>query len=342
MSIRLGLVGYGVGGELFHAPYIEASTSCALAGVVARSPQRVAAVKAQHPDVPIYASLSDLLDAGVDAVTITTPPATRHALALEALSRGVAVLADKPFGPSAASARELARAASDAGVVLNVFHNRRWDSDIVTARAVIASGALGRLTRLDLRCDQDDDATLEEGPEGGLLRDLGSHVVDQALHLMGPARLVTAQIDVAERTAGPTDTGFVITLVHESGAHSHISASKINRLTSRELRLHGDGGSYTSDFSDVQIDAIRAGQRPADDRASWGYEAPERWGVLSTASGTRAVPSRQGDYAALYDQFGDAVAHGTAGPVPADAGVAVLAVLDAARESALEGGTVSI
>lgn len=342
MTIRLGLVGYGVGGQYFHAPYIAASDEVLFAGIVARSPERVAAARADHPDVPAFGSLAALIDAGVDAVTISTPPQTRRELALEAMSRGVAVLADKPFAPSAAAGRELADVASSAGVVLNVFHNRRYDSDIVTARAVIDSGALGAVTRLDLRCDQDEPATLEAGPQGGLLRDLGSHVVDQALFLRGPARCVTAQIDSRELPAGPTDTGFVLTIEHTSGAHSHVSSSKINHLASRELRLHGEKGSYTSDYSDVQIDAIRRGLRPAGARKAWGFESAERWGTLATDAGTSKVPSQQGDYTRLYDAFADAVRTGSRGPVPAEEGVATLAVLDAARVSAAEHRTVEL
>lgn len=342
MTIRLGLVGYGVGGQLFHSPYIQASDSIRLVSIVARSPERIQAARTDHPGVAIFASLGQLLDAGVDAVTISTPPSTRQALALEAIGRGVHVLADKPFAPSAAAGQELADAAASAGVVLNVFHNRRYDSDIVTARAVLASGELGRITRLDLRCDQDDPATLEGGPEGGLLRDLGSHVVDQALHLLGPARRVWAQMDWQNLPAGRTDTGFVITVEHESGAHSHISSSKINHLSSRELRLHGDRGSYVSDYSDVQIDALRAGRSPIGAREKWGYESDSRWGVLAADAGTRRVPSLRGDYTDLYDAFAAAVESGGPGPVPAAEGVAVLAVLDAAREAAASGHVIAL
>ena len=342
MAIRIGLVGYGVGGQLFHAPYIRASEECDLVGIVARSADRVASAKAENPRAAVFASVGDLIDAGVDAVVISTPPATRQALVLEALGRGVHVVADKPFAPTAAAGRELASAADAAGLVLNVFHNRRYDSDIVTARAVIESGELGQITRLDLRCDQDDPGTFEGGPAGGLLRDLGSHVVDQALFLLGPARFVTAQLDRVETADGPADSGFVITIEHDGGAHSHVSSSKLNHLSSRELRVHGARGSYRSDYSDVQIDALRAGHQPAGRRGEWGYEDESRWGTLATDSETRIVPSLQGDYAAYYDAFARAVQTGDPGPVPAVEGVAVLEVLDAARVSAAEHQTVAL
>ncbi len=342
MPIRVGLVGYGVGGRLFHSPYIRASEECRLVGIVARSAERVAEIRRDHPGVPVYGALGDLIDAGVDAVVVSTPPHTRRELVLEAVGRGIAVVADKPFAPSAAAGDELVEAAERAGVLLNVFHNRRFDTDIVTARAVLASGELGRITRLDLRCDQDDPATLEGGAEGGLLRDLGSHVVDQALFLMGPARFVTAQLDWIDHPQGRTDAGFVITIEHAGGGHSHVSASKINRLSSRELRLHGEHGSYRSDYSDVQFEALRRGETPIGARDTWGYESEDRWGVLATGDAARRVPSLQGDYAAYYDAFARAVVSGGSGPVPAREGVEVLAVLDAARTSAAEHHTIAI
>lgn len=145
--MRLGLVGYGVGGRYFHAPFIQAADGLELAGVVTRDPQRRAELGQDCPGVPVYDSQHALLDAGVDIVTITTPPPTRRELVLEAIAAGVHVVADKPFAPTAAAGRELAEAAQSAGVVLTVFHNRRWDADIRTLRATL--GRLGHLQRID-------------------------------------------------------------------------------------------------------------------------------------------------------------------------------------------------
>ena len=340
--MRIGLVGYGVGGRYFHAPFIQAADGCELVGVVARSAQRVAEVEHDLPGVPVFASLGALLDSGADAVTISTPPQTRRELVLEAIGRGVNVVADKPFAPTAAAGRDLVDAADKAGVLLSVFHNRRWDTDITTLRGVLDSGLLGDIWRLDSRFDLDQPELLEAGPDGGLLRDLGSHVVDQALWLLGPARRVSANLDWVELPEGRTDAGFVITITHASGAHSHVSSSKLNRLESRELRLFGSLGSYVSSQSDVQAQAIFAGARPLDDLPSWGYEVPERWGTISTADGVRRVPSAQGSYADYYTAFAAAVAGAGPQPVPAAEAVATLAVLDAARISAAEGITVAI
>ena len=340
--MRIGLVGYGVGGRYFHAPFILAAGGCELVGVVARSAQRVADVRDDMPGMPVFGSLSELLDAGVDAVTISTPPQTRRELVLEAIGRGVHVIADKPFAPTAAAGRELVDVANERGVLLSVFHNRRWDTDVTTLRGVLDSGSLGEIWRFDSRFDLDEAQTLEAGPEGGLLRDLGSHVVDQALWLFGPARKVLAHLDWLDLPEGPTDAGFVLTISHASGTHSHVSASKANRTVSRELRVFGSLGSYVSSQSDVQAQAIFAGSRPADDLDAWGYEIEERWGTLATVAGSRRVPSMQGSYADYYARFAAAVAGTGPQPVPAAEAVDTLAVLDAARLSAAEGVSVPV
>lgn len=339
--MRLGLVGYGVGGRYFHAPYIQAAPSCELAGVVARSPQRVAEVRLDLPGVPVYGSLTEMLDAGVDAVAISTPPDTRREVVLEAIGAGVPVIADKPFAPSAADGLLLVEAAQQAGVLLSVFHNRRWDTDITTLRGVLDAGLVGDVWRLDSRFDLDEPQTLESGANGGLLRDLGSHLVDQALWLLGPAERVTANLDWVDLPEGRTDAGFAITITHTGGAHSHLSASKVNRTVSRELRVFGSLGSYVSSQTDVQTQAVFAGRRPVDDPQGWGYEEAARWGVLSTAEGGRTVPSAQGSYSDYYERFAAAVAGTGPQPVPAAEAVATLAVLDAARRSAAEGITVT-
>lgn len=340
--LRIGLLGYGAGGRWFHAPYLEASEECHLVGVVTRSHDRIVEVAADMPRVATYPTLRGLADAGAEAVAISTPPATRVELVRQALDLGLHVVADKPFAPSAAEARELADAARRAGRLLAVFHNRRYDSDIRTAREVVSGGRLGAIRRLDLRFDLDEASTLEGGPHGGLLRDLGTHVVDQALHLLGPAVAVSAHLDAVETAAGPTDGSFALTLTHVTGAHSHLSATKLAGFESRELRLVGTAGSYRSDYRDVQFLAIREGRRPRAERGEWGFERPERWGTLTTSAGVERVPSAQGDYAAFYDEFARAVAGVGPLPVSASEGVAVLRVLDAARRAASSGSTVAI
>ncbi len=341
--MRIGLVGYGTGGRHFHAPFIEAADDCDLVGIVTQNPERVSQAEAEWPSVPVVNSLPELIDAGVDAVAISTPPASRRELVLEAVGRGVHVVADKPFAPDAASAVELIDAAEAAGVVLNVFHNRRWDTDIRTLAAVLGEGLVLTPWRFDSRFDFDDPATLEMGPSGGLLRDIGSHLVDQALWLFGAVDDVYADLDWVGENDQRTDAGFALVLHHRAGVHSHLSASKVNALISRELRLLGSGGSYVSDQTDVQAQAVFAGLRPSQDPAGWGYEARPRWGSLTVpGAAPLEIPSEQGRYHDFYSQFARACAGSAAEPVPAIEGLAVLEVLDAARASAASGQVVAV
>ncbi|WP_371398993.1 Gfo/Idh/MocA family protein [Marinovum algicola] len=341
--MRICVVGYGTGGQHFHAPFIEAAEGCALAGVVARAPGTVAKVRADFPDQPVFSSLGEMIASGtVDAVTITTPPETRRDLVMEAIEAGLHVIADKPFAPNADGARQLDAAATARGVVLGVYQNRRYDSDIQTLAKLIADGRRGKIWRVHSRMDFDDPATLEHGPTGGLLRDLGSHLVDQMVWLLGPVTSVDAQLDHVDLPEGRTDAGFTITLRHEVGTHSHISASKLNHFDQRELRAYGDAGSYVSHGTDVQAQAIFAGARPAVDPAGWGYEPESHWGTLRTADDEARIPAEQGRYHDYYTAFARAVRDGTPPPVTAASGVRTLQILDAARQSAEENRSITL
>ena len=340
MSTTIGIVGYGLGGRYFHAPFVEAAEGIALGGIVTRSAARVAQAAADFPGVPVFSSLGELIDSGVDAVTITTPPQTRRELVLEAIGRGVHVVADKPFAPDVETARELVAAADDAGVLLSVYHNRRYDADIRTLKSVLPR--LGDIWRIESQFDLDGADTLEAGPTGGLLRDMGAHVVDQMLWLFGPAERVDAHLDYVDRPEGRTDAGFVVNIAHCSGVYSSVSSSKVNHLEGRRLRAFGSVGAYVADGTDVQAQALFAGSRPVDDPTGWGYERRERWGVLHTADGAETVPSQRGAYQDYYTEFAAAVAGSGTQPVPARTALGTIAVLAAAREAAESGNTVVV
>lgn len=351
--MRIGLVGYGFGGRIFHMPYIQAATEWELVGVVTRSPERQAEVEQDAPGVPTFDTLDDLIDAGVDAVTITTPPSTRRELVLRALERGVHVVADKPFAPNLEVAVELAAAAKNAGKVLTVFQNRRWDTDFVTLRNVIDEGKLGTPWRSNFVLDQDSPGTLEAGPGDGLLRDLGAHVVDQVIQLFGPVKRVDAHLDwidieksPRDRDTDSTDTsqvdiGFSLGLHHESGVYSAVSSSKLAYRAERGMIVYGSLGSYTSRMNDVQVDQALAGERPATAN-EWGVADRSVWGTLSTADGQTLVPSAASDYTDYYRAFHATIADGAPLKVTLDEALHTIAVLDAARQSDAEGRAVTL
>ncbi len=341
--MRIGLVGYGTGGQHFHAPFIEAADNLQLAGIVARSAEKIAAIERDFPGMPIYDSLTSMIAAAdIEAVTISTPPQTRRQLVLEAIAAGLHVVADKPFAPNTDVARELFSAANAKGVVLCAFHNRRFDTDVQTLKKTIEDDKLGKVWRLHSRLDFDDPASLEPGPSGGLLRDLGSHVIDQALYLLGPVTSVYAHIDEVELPQGPTNASFVLTLKHQTGATSYVSASKLNHVEIKEFVVYGSKGSYLSQMSDVQAQAIFSGQRPATNPATWGIEQPERWPILRNDNGEQRVASEQGAYFDYYNQFERAVKHGETPPVTEQQVIQVLQILDAALKSAQQNQVIEI
>ena len=221
-----------------------------------------------------------------------------------------------------------------------MFHNRRWDTDVRTLRGVLDDVLLGNVWRFDSRFDLDQPATLEAGPGGGLLRDLGSHLVDQALWLLGPARLVSANLDWVDLPEGRTDAGFVITLSHASGAHSHLSSSKLNRLVSRELRLFGSLGSSSH---------RRPTCKPRPSSPDCAPSTIPRLGLRVRNVGALYRPPK-GPVACRLPRartptttpFRRRVAGTGPQPVPAAEAVATLAVLDAARISDAEGTTVRV
>lgn len=340
--MRIGLVGFGVGGRLFHLPYIQAAPEWELAGVVTRSPERRAELAGSAPGVAAYDSLDDLIDAGVDAVVLTTPPATRRELVLRALERGVHVVADKPFAPDAATARELIATAERVGRTLTVFHNRRWDTDLVTLQEVLASGRLGRVWRADFALEQDDRTVLEQGPDEGLLRDLGAHVVDQLTRLFGPVVRVDAHLDTVGDGDLRVDVGFALGLHHAGGVYSSVTASKAAGREDRRMIVYGAEGSYESHMSDVQVEQLLAGLHPVSDADAWGIEHEARWGVLSVAEGRIPVPSARGDYGEFYRDLHRAIAAGVEPAVTLDEALHTVVVLDAARESASTGRRIEV
>ncbi|MBO1740757.1 Gfo/Idh/MocA family oxidoreductase [Leifsonia sp. TF02-11] len=339
--MRVVIAGYGAGGRSFHAPFIDAVPDLKLVGVVTRSAERRAQLAADRPGVPAYDDLTSALP-HADLAVITTPPETRRQLVLEAVAAGVSVVADKPFAPDAATARELRDAAAAAGVPLAVFHNRRWDADVRTLRRVIESDAVGDVWRFGSRFDADDPGTLEATPGGGLLRDIGSHLVDQALWLFGPAHHVYAELDWVPVDGGRVDAGFTLALTHNSGVRSLLTSSKINHAAQRELRVLGSQGSYRSNSADVQAEASLAGLTPASEGDRWGYEPEDHWGELRTASGTEPVPSAQGDYRDYYARMAAAVRGNGPVPVTPQEAVDTLEVLDAARLSDAESQVVTL
>lgn len=328
--MRIGLVGYGKGGRFFHAPLLASLPGASFVGVVTRSAERRRELSVDHPQVAAFASLADLAAAGIDAVVISTPLAARGELILQAIELGLAVVSDKPFSEDAAQARVLLEAAERRGVLLSVYQNRRWDSDFLTLRKLLAEGVLGRISRFESRIERYSPRSVGKLTGGGVLRDLGSHLVDQALLLFGPVVRVYGELEFAGARQ-TVEHGFFISLSHANGVVSHLSGSCLQNTPGPRFRLSGSAGCYSVDGLDGQEAAVLAGLTPESEGARWGVEAQDRWGWLEQGGHRERVPSQRGDWLSFYIAFQRAVDGQGANPVEPRDALATAQVLDAVR-----------
>lgn len=353
-SLRVALVGYGLAGSVFHAPLIAATQGLALDTVVTSSPERQAQARAEFPEVRLAATADELWARAdeLDLVVVASPNRTHVPLATAALEAGLAVVVDKPVAGTAAEARELAALADSRGLFLSVFQNRRWDNDFLTLSKLLADGELGEVRRFESRFErwrpQLKGGWRESGDPaeiGGLLYDLGSHVVDQALTLFGPATLVYAESDL-RRPGAETDDDTFIAVTHACGVRSHFYASAVTPQLGPRFRVLGSEAGYVKYGLDPQEAALREGDRPVPG-ADWGLEPESLWGRVGAGDspltgGGRQVPTLPGDYPAYYAAVAAALCGTGDNPVTAYEAAAALDVLEAARRSAREGVTVRV
>ena len=346
--LQVGLVGFGLAGAVFHAPLIESTPDLSLHSVVTANPERRARLAKEHPDARVVDSVDQLLadPSELDLVVVASSNRSHIPVARAALEAGLPVVVDKPLAAHAAEARDLAALAAERDLLLTVFQNRRWDSDFLTAKQLIADGSLGTVHRFESRFERWRPA-LREGSwresadpvdAGGLLYDLGSHIVDQALQLFGPVERVYAELGEFRVGTAVDDDAFVA-LTHVNGVRSHLWMSAVATQFGPRLRVLGDQAAYTVYGLDPQEDALAAGARPGP---GWGTPPQADWGLLGTPDAANPHPSLPGDYPAFYAAVATALRKGTTPPVAPDDVIAALTVLEAARRSATEGRTVSL
>jgi predicted dehydrogenase len=338
-TVRVALIGYGLGGRSFHAPVIAATPGMRLAAIVTGNEERQGLARAEHPEARIVSAPDELFHdlAGIDLVVISTPNRTHVSLALQAIEAQCAVVVDKPLAPSAAEARRLAEEARRGSVFLTVYQNRRWDGDFLTVRRLIEEQALGKVHRFESRFERwrptrKDGWRELSAPEeaGGLLFDLGTHLIDQALSLFGPVTDVYAEIDKRRPDVAVDDDVF-LALAHTSGVRSHLWASVVTAQEGPRFRVLGDRAAYTKFGMDVQEDALRRGERPGAQH--WGVEPPEQYGLLGVGDEVRPVPTERGDYREFYVGVVRSLREGAPPPVDVSDAIATLEVIEQARRS---------
>ncbi|MFX0577725.1 Gfo/Idh/MocA family protein [Nocardia nepalensis] len=348
-SLQVAIVGYGLAGSVFHAPLIAAQPRMRVAAVVTASPERGEQARREHPGVRVLASAEELFAdiAGIDLVVVATPNRTHAPLARQALDAGLPVVVDKPFAVHVDEGEDLITRAESVGLALSVFQNRRWDGDFLTVRQLIADGRLGEVRRFESRFERwrpvpkggwREVGSADEG--AGLLFDLGSHLIDQAVTLFGPVRSVYGELD-RRRPGIQTDDDAFVALTHTSGVRSHLWMSAVTPQLGPRFRVLGSESGYLTYGLDPQEQALRAGRRPDDGAEPWGAVEPERWGVLGAEPAAEPVPTLAGDYPAFYSGMAAAILDGAPVPVDPRDAVTTLRLLDAARSSARLGETVT-
>jgi scyllo-inositol 2-dehydrogenase (NADP+) len=325
--IRTAVVGFGVSGKVFHAPLIAADPNYSLDVIVTADPERAAEAARLYPGVRIVPTSEDMfaLAGDLDLVVLGTPPLTHLELGATAIACGLNVVVDKPFVVTVAQGEELAARASDAGVQLTVFQNRRWDADFLTLQKLLREGALGEVRTFESRFEWwrpegfgnwRDSATLAEG--GGILHDLGAHLIDQAIQLFGPVEQSYGETGTYGPHPDAADTEAFVSLLHVSGVRSRLWMNGMAAQVGPRFHVLGSKAGYTKWGLDSQEPALAAGVTPSD--LSYGNEPQESWGLLGVDGSATPVPAERGDYPRFYRELAASLrGHGRLPVQPAEA-----------------------
>jgi len=343
-SLRVAIVGYGLSGRCFHAPLIATTDGLQVAVVVTSDAGRRARAEAEHPGATVVDGYAEALAERPDLVVVAVPNAGHVPVAEAAIEAGAPLVVDKPLASTVAEAEGIVARARAAGVPLTVFQNRRWDSDQLTLRRLLGEGALGEVARFESRFERwrpvpkagawRDELGSEEG--GGVLLDLGSHLVDQAIDLFGPPTHVYAE--VAARRGGPADDDAFVALHHAGGTVSHLWCSAVAVAPAPRLRVQGSAAGFVARDLDPQEAKLRAGERPG--AVDFGMPIESGYPRLVRGDDSEAVTPEPGDWRRFYELLRDALTTGSPLPVDPEDALRTLRVLDAARRSAREHAVV--
>ena len=335
--IRVGLVGFGMAGRVFHAPLISSVEGLELAAVVERSSDKAAE---RYPGIRTYRSLDELLaDASIRLVVVATPNSTHYQVARQALEADKSVVVDKPVATGSQETTQLIELARERRLHVIPFYNRRWDSDFRTIQKVLHEQSIGRLVHFESTFDRwrpgrSTRAWKDDPDQGGILLDLGTHIADQALELFGRPEAVGAEVMRERDGDGPNDS-FTMRL-HYPGFLVTLGANFLSALARPRFHLRGTMGNYWKWGLDMQEEELNKITRIA--ASDWGVEPPSKWGALNVdmdgnmvARPVRPVP---GDYRLYYAGVRDALLGKGAAPVQPAAAWRVARLLEWAVASA--------
>jgi predicted dehydrogenase len=344
-QLRVGLASYGMSGSVFHAPLISAHPSFRLVKVLERNKS---ISKEKYPDVLVVRSFDDLLESDIDVVVVNTPNITHYLYAKKAIEAGKHVVVEKPFTTNIKEGEELIDLAQKNNVILTVFQNRRWDSDFLTTQQVLKSKLLGRIVEFEAHYDryrnyiQSNTWKEQSGQNGGILYNLGSHTIDQALLLFGMPDSVTAIVD-SQRTDSKVDDYYHIILAYQ-GLTVILKSSYLVREEGPRYIIHGTEGSFVKHGIDIQEEALLNGVIPGS--VGWGREHKDYWGLINTeANGlhiTGKVESLAGNYLDFYTMLYEAIVENKPLLVKPEQALDVIRIIEAAFKSNTEKRTIII
>jgi predicted dehydrogenase len=336
---RVGLIGFGYAGRVFHAPLIAAMPGLRLAVIGSRQGEKATAA---YPGVVVVADpLVAVRHHAVDLVVIATPNDTHARLAEDALRAGKHVVVDKPFTVTLVEARALVAAAAGAKLLLSAFQNRRWDSDFLGIARELSGGRIGEVVELRSEISryrpQIRDRWRERaGPGAGLWYDLGPHLIDQALVLFGPPETVHADLQV-QRTGGSATDWFQAVLGY-GRTRVILASSMIAADSATRFLVRGTKGSLTKRHGDPQEDQLVAGLKPGS--PGWGHDPDHLLFVTGDGSASAELPTPAGDYLSYYAAIRDAIRGEGKSPVTPAEATTLMAVIEAGTQSSDEGRVV--
>jgi scyllo-inositol 2-dehydrogenase (NADP+) len=341
--VRVGLIGFGMAGQAFHAPVIRGVQGMELACILERHGSKA---KERYPEVRVARTLDELFsDKTIALCVIATSNDSHFALAKACLEAGRHVVVDKPFTPTMAEAKQLVDLAADRKLLLTVYQDRRWDGDFKTVKKLVKSGAMGAIVEYETRYDrfrpQPRPNVWRERPgfpAAGVLWDLGPHLVDQALVLFGKPETVWATA-FRQRQASTMDDSFDIQMEYPY-LRTTLRARILAYALSHHMLIHGTEGSFVKYGMDPQEEILRSENCPdgLDWGADWGEEPEERWGTLSRVDEpSRRVKTDRGDYRGFYANVRDAIGKGSALQVTPEQALRTMRGILLAHKSSREG-----
>ena len=334
--MRVGIAGYGLAGRYFHAPLLKGCGYDVVA-IQTSNAERAAHAVADFPNVKVVATIEELVAHELDLVVVASANVVHSQQAHAAISAGIPVVIDKPMGRTYAETAEIISAGERAGIPVSTFFNRRWDSDALTIKKVLASGVLGTIHRMDSRFERfrpelntkswRENMSAADG--GGQLLDLQPHLISTALDWFGNAELVTSTVRAIR---GGADDDAVLVLKHDSGVLSILSASAVVGAPGPRVRILGSKGALVINDLDPQEELLRSGKIPFGGK----WDVPTKSTTfIYRGSEVEEIVGEDGNYAMFYTLVAGAIEGKNPWPIPNEDALLVASLIDQARENAL-------